>query len=365
MLTIHDTFSIGASLQAYALGKKLKELGHEPCLIAYSPYYFQSIYDAKPFGIQENLKNTIRSLFTFRRDADLKRKFIQFKHTFHPPMSKRYLSRDEIIKDPPIMDAYVCGSDQIWNPEHIMYDDTFFCGFEKRNIPKISYAASIGLDVLNEKDKEFLKLECSQISHIGVREDKAVELLSELGIKAEQNIDPTLLYKKEEWEKLELPIKRENLPKKYILYYPLSANGFEQELLLALKQETGLPCVVISPSLRGYKNADYQVKNAGPQEYLWLIHNAEIVITNSFHALSFSIIYEKKFVLYPHKTRNSRLESLLRLTGMSNRLVFSIEEFKEKEWDNIWNNGLDFCNDTLTAEREKADNFLRESLDEY
>ena len=43
----------------------------------------------------------------------------------------------------------------------------------------------------------------------------------------------------------------------------------------------------------------------------------------------------------------------------------SIEEFKEKEWDNIWNNGLDFCNDTLTAEREKADNFLRESLDEY
>lgn len=364
VLTIHDTFSIGASLQAYALCKKLEELGHEPELVSYSPHYLSSIYDAKSIGIQENLKSTIRSIFAFKRNAEMKSKFIEFKEKYHPNSTRRYYSREDILNAPPKMDAYVCGSDQVWNPQHILYDDTFFVGFERKLVPKVAYAASIGLDKLTEKDKKFLTEQCKNMTAIGVREDLAVEQLGELGIVATQNIDPTLLYKQEMWEKLETPVQQK-IPGKYILYYPLSENEIEYELLPLLKAYTGLPCVVISPSLRGYKEADYQICNAGPSEYLYLLHNAEVIFTNSFHALSFSIIYQKKSVLYGHKTRNTRLDSLLRLAGMSERLVKTVDDFKNKNWEEIWCKGYGKCNQVLEEERRKSDVFLREALNEH
>lgn len=364
VLTIHDTFSIGASLQAYAICRKLTELGHAPQLIAYSPKYLFSIYDARPIGIQEDLKSTIRSIFAYKRNAEIQKRFVEFKEHFHPPMTARCHSNEEIKQNPPEMDAYLCGSDQIWNPEHISYDDTFFCGFEKRQIPKVSYAASIGLDKLTDKDISFLCEQCKNMTSIGVREDTAVQQLSELGFAVTQNIDPTLLYGKEVWKELESPVSQK-LPEKYILYYPLSENNIEYELLPLLKAYTGLPCVVISPSLKGYKHADYQVCSAGPQEYLYLFDNAEVVFTNSFHALSFSIIYEKKSVLYGHVTRNTRLESLLRLTGLEERLVKTVKDFQEKDWKTIWGKGYAKSNQIIQEEQVKADIYLREALSEY
>ena len=363
VLTIHDTFSIGATLQAYALCRKLSEMGHEPELIAYSPEYLYSIYDARVIGIQEDLKSTVRSFFAYKRNAEMKKKFIEFKERFHPPMTTRYYRKEEVKQNPPQVDAYVCGSDQIWNPEHIMYDDTFFCGFEKRLVPKVAYAASIGLDELEEKDVAFLKRHCKNMTAIGVREDTAVTQLWEMGFSAVQNIDPTLLYDRDVWKELEVPVTQK-LPSKYILYYPLSENSIEYELLPLVKAYTGLPCVVISPSLRGYKHADYQICCAGPQEYLYLFDNAEVVFTNSFHALSFSIIFKKKSVLYEHKTRNSRLESLLRLVNLEERLVRTVEEFKVKDWKTIWRKGYIGCKEIIWKEQKQADIYLKEALSE-
>ncbi len=364
VLTIHDTFSIGASLQAYAICKKLSEMQHEPELIAYSPKYLYSIYDARPIGIQEDFRSTIRSLFAWRRNAEVQKRFADFKNQFHPPMTRRYHSNEEIKADPPKMDAYVCGSDQIWNPEHIFYDDIFFCGFEKRQVPKVAYAASIGLDELTDKDTQFLSRQCKNMTSIGVREDKAVALLEEIGFSATQNIDPTLLYDMAAWRELESPVAQK-LPEKYILYYPLSENKIEYELLPLLKSYTGLPCVVVSPSLKGYKHADCQICSAGPREYLYLIHNAEVVFTNSFHALSFSIIFEKKSVIYGHVSRNSRLESLLRLTGLQECFIKTAEGFNQKDWNAIWEKGYAECRNLIQEEQRKADVFLREALSEY
>ena len=279
-------------------------------------------------------------------------------------MSRIYRTNAEIRENPPEMDAYVCGSDQIWNPEHISFDDTFFCGFEKRSVPKVAYAASIGLDKLTDKDVAFLKHQCRNMTSIGVREDTGVQQLRDLGFTVSRNIDPTLLYGKDIWKELELPVNQK-LPDKYILYYPLSENAIEYELLPLLKKNTNLPCVVISPSLKGYKHADYQVCYAGPREYLYLFHNAEIIFTNSFHALSFSIIYEKKSVLYGHTTRNSRLESLLRLAGFEERLVKTAEEYERKDWKAIWEKGYTRCSQIIQEEQGKADVYLKEALSEY
>lgn len=364
VMTMHSSFSIGASLQAYAICKKLQCMGHSVTLIYYTPKRDQSIYDVKPIEMKKSIRAFIRSILAFKRNQLRTARFISFKDEYHPSMTQRYSSNRSLRENPPIFDAYICGSDQIWNPEHIDYDGSYFLDFLPSSCKrKVSYAASIGMDMLTEREIVFLKKNLAHIDYISVRENESLRLIvDELGIEnAERHIDPTLLFDKAHWSTLEAPVK-EKLPDKYILFYPMAINPVSDDILRELKKKTNLSCVVVSGRMKRYSEADVQITAAGPREYLYLFSRANIVLTNSFHGVAFSVIYEKPLVTYRHPTRNIRMYDLLQILGMAQNQCDSLEDFLSKDWNSIWKTGYSEVNKILALERKRSNEYLDEVL---
>lgn len=332
VLTVHQSISAGGSLQAYALCKVLRDLGHEVEIINYCPYYFMDFTDPSRRSEWRTPRGFLKKLLNGRRLQKHRGLFDDFAGNYLPPMTKRVNSPEELRDITLDYDAYVCGSDQIWNPPHVHYDTTWFLDFVKSGPRLVSYAASIGRDRLSEKDLGWLKRGASGFDSLSVREDTAVEVLGSLGLDAEQCVDPTFLLAPEEWRLLERKPEQE-IPKEYLLYYSVEcANPVELPLLNRVKEKTGLPCVVISTAFLKPSYAGVQVPLCGPRELLYLIDHASVVYSNSFHGMVFSIIFGKTLVSYKNMVSNSRLDSLMRLTGLQSCQVDGEEGYDQVDW---------------------------------
>ena len=152
VLTVHQSISAGGSLQAYALCKVLRDLGHEVEIISYCPYYFMDFTDSSRRSEWRTPRGFLKKLLNGRRLQKHRGLFDDFAGNYLPPMTKRVNSPEELRDITLDYDAYVCGSDQIWNPPHVHYDTTWFLDFVKSGPRLVSYAASIGRDRLSEKD---------------------------------------------------------------------------------------------------------------------------------------------------------------------------------------------------------------------
>jgi hypothetical protein len=71
------------------------------------------------------------------------------------------------------------------------------------------------------------------------------------------------------------------------------------------------------------KNTDSfeHVCDIAPDEWLYLIHHAKYIVTNSFHGTAFSINYRKEFYLELSSKSNSRLEQITKMLGLESRIV--------------------------------------------
>lgn len=363
IITAHCSANPGASLQAHALCKKISELGYQPVIIDYRPNNFIDIAERAENGTatdRERLK-----MFVLRRRLSKRYRFFQeFETSYYPKKTKCYQSVEQINDDPPVLDAYLCGSDQIWNPQHVNYNLTYFLDFAKtQTAPRISYAASIGQDVVDERGCDFLKAGIENLDHISVREDTAKVLLQDqIGINrpVAQHIDPTMLYPASYWRSLERPPEKK-LPEKYILYYPLQDNSIEEALNQEVKKSTGLPCVALCSAMKKPSFADLQICEYGPLEFLYLIDHAEIVTTNSFHGIVLSLIFRTNIVPYRNPVRNSRIESLFRTLGLPNMQMDSVDTYQEQNWSALWDASRKI-DEALRAEQVRATAYLTEVL---
>lgn len=363
IITVHCSVNPGASLQAYALCKKVKDMGHEPSIIDYRPGYFTDLMDERKAGERNRPRNRLKLLLLGKRLRAKHDKFMEFEEAFYPSKTKRYNAPEELCNEPPHFNVFLCGSDQIWNPGHIHYDGSFFLEFAVSE-PGIraSYAASIGQDLLNETDYRFLARHIKNLDFLSVREDSAVSILkSELKCRrVSQNIDPVLLYDAEHWRALAISGGRK-LPERYILYYPLQDNPVAEQLLCQIKKDTGLKCVAVISGLRCPSTVDMQIAAYGPQEFIDLFDRAEYVLTNSFHGMVFSLLFRKKLFSYRNPVRNSRIESLLRLLGMEGLQADTLEDYFDYDWESIWSRYAEIP-PILQAERAKAEQYLNEVL---
>lgn len=363
IITVHGSNSPGACLQAHALYKKVDELGAEPIMIDYRPEYFTDITERAAYS-SLSAKDRMRMLVLGRRLRLKRNCFQNFENKFYPNKTKTYNSLKELSDDPPVLEAYLCGSDQIWNPEHIHYEDAFFLGFAK-DLPgiKASYSSSVGQDVLEEKDRRFLREQIANVDSVSVREDLAESLFRELvtGDKyIGQHIDPTLLYPAEYWRSIEKPVAAK-LPSEYFVCFPLQKNPLSEQLIAAVKKKTGLPCVTVSSGMKKIKGTDLQIPVFGPLEFIYLINHAQIVLTNSYHGVIFTLLMERKLVSYRNTIRNSRLESLFRLLELPSPQVDSVEEYLEKDWSGIWEQ-CKKIHPIIEKEQIRSDEYLRRVL---
>ncbi len=292
-------------------------------------------------------------------------KFKEFEKKFH--LSKSYDKIETICQEGNYTDVLV-GSDQLWLPVNIVAD-YYTLNFVPEEVNKISFATSFGVSSVPEKYKKQYQTFLNRIEHLSVREDKGVQLVKELtGREAELVCDPTLLFNQEEWREIQ---EEERLIKeRYIFCYFLGKTVEYRKFAERLKEKTGFKIVSLN-HLDEYvkysdKFADEAPFDVGPSEFLNLIRNAEFVCTDSFHGTVFSLIHQKKFFVfrrYQNKSKvstNSRLDSLLKIVNLSDRMLEgneAVDELVEKEIDYDW------VNEKLEKFREESKTFLRGALE--
>lgn len=332
ILTFHDAHNYGAVLQAFALKKYIQKLGYEVKIIN---YHHETIPDGFPRYNNEQ-----------RWD-----KFNAFIKDLIDNEEKVYTKEEELEKLD--IDFWICGSDQIWNTEITRgFNKGFFLDFTTKG-KKISYAVSMGIPNLPEEQEEQFKASLQQIDEISVREESLKKYVEKfVNKKVETTLDPTLLLDECDYDDLIL----ENVYGEYILIYALGPDERLTTIANRLAKQKGLKII----ELNDKKKEDYfceQVSEAGPQEFLTLIKNARAIVTNSFHGTIFSIIFKKEFYTITRLNRNSRMETILEIVDMKDRLIDKIEEL-----DKIKDQDFEKAYKRLNMEKKKSKDFLRISL---
>ena len=327
-ITCHDVYNPGASLQAYALQRYLETLGHDVKIIDYKPDYLSNHYNLLAITNPKYDKFIIRWLYLLAklpsRIISLKRKriFDCFKKKYLKITSKRYHSNKELSDNLPDADIYIAGSDQIWNtlfPNG--KDPAFYLDFVPNSKIKASYAASFSTPTIDRKYIRFIIEKLKNFNYISVRESSGIQVLHEMGYTNALHVcDPVFLLSNSDWDSL---VKRLPIKSKYLLVYDFDNSSQIQQIAKEIAKRKNWIIVSIFPT----KYANKSFPNAGPIEFISLIKNADFVISNSFHALAFSIIFQKLFCIINRRDNiNERMHSLLKEIQLTNRIVNCFRE---------------------------------------
>lgn len=325
-LTFQFPRNYGAILQAFALENYLEKKECDVKVVDYWPRYAEEKF--RWYGAFKNrptLKNLYR-IFSVRKST---KQFDRFKKQ-HLKMTKECKSGSDIEKliQP---DIYIVGSDQVWNPVLLgEYNDAYFLNFKTSAI-KASYAASAGQDNFTDQELDKFADYIKNFDYISVREESFRKKLETHGVNnIEDNLDPVFLLDREDYRKIE----NCRISGSYILVYYSDSNHLTDKLALHLsKLKGGIPIYRIGK--QKIKNGIIGEKNVAVEEYLGMIDNAEYIVSCSFHACAFSIVFRKQFYAISSGDRSSRLHSLLKRFHLSDRFVGDEEALESLEIKDI------------------------------
>lgn len=340
----------GAVFQAHGLSVFVKKMGYDPCFLSVEDR--GNAHSKRKTSLKMKIKtlaSKLLSLSAKKAKEERTKKFVEFYKWSQNQLC--YDTTQDVLKSPPEADCYLSGSDQVWNP--IAMKQELFMTFAPQDKPLVSYAASMGNEKVPQENKELFAEWINRYDRISVREDTMKEVLEEYTDKPiVQNIDPVFLLEKEEWQNLAKPYKKLKYDK-YILAYIIDWDKNNNQKLINLKKQTGLPIVLVS--LGGLKTnyANQMVIDASPQEFLYLLNNAEMVVASSFHGVALSIVHNKPFIAVPDKTKGNRIKSMLR--------HFNLESHDTLDFS-MQNAVADYqeVNDIIEKDRIKAKEYLTE-----
>ena len=360
-----NTNNYGSILQAYALQKFLENNQYENELLDYYPkvsdYQWPSSFSLYRKKVLRKIKRKIAKRSTTENSWKERlnsscRSFVDEKLN----VSKKYVGLDEIKKANSKYDAFICGSDQIWSMQRVI-NPVYYLTWVKKGKGKIAYAPSIPSGKFNDKKKKALIDNTKDFTDISIREERAAK---EIGRILNRNIistlDPTLLVEDDFW--IEKTKSHNN--DKFILCYFLGNNQRYKECVQEAKDKTGYEVKVVPFNEESFNiNGEIQY-DVGPKEFIDLVRNAELVLTDSYHGTIFSIIFEKKFVLFKRfidgekKDENDRIYDLTKKLKLERQICdasgFNFEDIKNPDYHIVKN-----C---LKKERDKSISFLLNSL---
>lgn len=319
MITFHSAHNFGAVLQAYALNKKIIDIGYEAEIIDYRPQFITELYSINPFHKLSKPKSLISLLSMYPTRIKKYNKFNKFINEEMKLSERSFYSSEDLIKYSFNYDIYVTGSDQVWNPEINGVMGEYFLSFAGTQSKRISYAASFGKDTLNSKFSEEISFHLKKLDAISVREEDGVNIVNNLiGLNPLRVLDPVFLLSSADWkEKIVAP----DITEKYILVYMMEYNKKVIDIAVKVAEEKNMKILNISNSVKIPRGFEKNLRDIGPREFLGYFYFAEHVITNSFHGTAFSIIFEKNFTIVPHSKLNSRIDNILKLTNLEERQV--------------------------------------------
>ncbi|MBE6778101.1 MAG: polysaccharide pyruvyl transferase family protein [Ruminococcaceae bacterium] len=328
ILTEHRARNHGSCLQAYALQESLRDLGYACEIIDYRPRAVEDTFGVFIKSLHRECGRNPKRLAMFYANTLLfsplrirrEWKFARYRKEMYRLSRRHFETLTPALAKELTYDAYVCGSDQIWNPRITKgMDPLYFAAPFDPQARKVSYAASIGLSALEEKDAADLVRLLEPMDTVTVREPSAQRLIASLCDKpVEVVLDPTLLIDPTRWQ--QLITTRRPVNKDYILVYSLKVDDHMIAYANRLSRETGLP-VLFFDLRRRYGKHSISKYTADPIEFLRYLQDARYVVTNSFHGTVFSVLFQKQFVCVPMEGTSSRMVDLLEKVGLSHRLL--------------------------------------------
>lgn len=328
----------GGILQAYALIRKLEELGHEAWLIQRdSPKVYdygllwRMQYRSKAF-IKRLLRIPAQYKSTLVEERTLCRETYKFVNQHIVNKSSRLLTGDALksfVRDNGF-EAIVVGSDQVWRPSYSPDIKNFYLDFCEDNaeIKRIAYAASFGVDQWEYTPEE--TAECRRLAGlfdaVSVRESSGIQLCRDyLGIKASLVLDPTFFYSRKDYEALSVSMAEPPSPGDFFCYV-LDMDYNKNTIIGRIEETCGLTRFSVKPEIpltrKNIKSSLELCVSPRVTEWLRAFQDARMVFTDSFHGCVFSIIYHIPFwtVMNPERG-NARIQSLLALFGLQDRLI--------------------------------------------
>jgi len=364
IITFHCADNFGAVLQVYGLQEIIKEMNIEVEIIDFRPQELTEPYNHTVNFVRNYKKNgcpgvaklLLSKLYNYRNIENRLKSFNKFRNKYLNVSDNKYKTSKDLLYNPPKYNYYLTGSDQVWNPYFKKaIGDSYFLDFvDDKSSIKISYAASIAEVVEDELFEDYNKY-INTFDYISIREKSSLEFIKSVSNKdVFVTLDPTLLLDKNKWKIIS---KKPETKEKYILVYDLQNNNELNRLANKLSEEMGLKIISYS-NKKNYNNSIQSFRFKGPEEFLGLFENAELILTSSFHGTVFSVINNKPFYTIPHTTRGSRMIDLLRTLNLEDRIIYTEEDLK----GNDYNINYDKVNILLEEKRQESISFLKKSF---
>ncbi len=322
ILTYYFAYNYGAMLQAYALKNELVLNGVNVEIIPYFPQFFKSHYSINPFEKNISFKHRVSNLLRYQNKRKQIQKFDEFRDALTNGKQSIENEFESYCLD---VDCIVYGSDQIWNT-NINNDDSNYFGSNYRG-KKVSYAASIGSSTISDVQREYIDKFLRDFQSISVREPSSVNNIKKiLELQPKVVCDPVFFLKQDGWKEIEKSMDK--ISDKYVLVYMLEENNKLLDIAIKYAEANGLKIYEIHPTLSFHNDGCKHLFNVGPQEFVYLVNHANVVCTNSFHCVAFSMIFNKKLFHIPNSNSPERTISLLRANDIQ------LEKLnKENPWD--------------------------------
>lgn len=365
-------YNYGGFLQEMALQDAIKSLGYECEIIDYDVSQEFNTFSLKR-GIKNFLFKKIKKklikektipLSDYVSDLVEKRKNVFDEYRADNLVLSRKMSSSDLSSVDLPYEQIVCGSDQIWNPDYNI--PAFFLNFGRKGCRRVIYAASIGKDHLSRHQKKIYSKLLEFPDYISVREDSAQKLISNITeTDVKLVLDPTLLHRQEYW--MEKADDSSLNYRNYIFCYFL--NLTDEKVRAANDFAEKNNCEIIAIPYLHNEMEEYSEKLNGklfsevnPADFLNLIRNAEAIITDSFHAIVFSIIFQKDFWCFGRNagtySMNTRLHTLLSYVEMQDRMI-APEDLKNRTHNTYVN--IDLSN--LKIKQKESITFLSNALE--
>lgn len=378
IITMHKVPNFGSALQAYALQRKVDELGYDAELI---DYHYPNEYHCAKQGLTYFPQRSTFRLFMlnviarlmlalrlskFKKKAEervnryeLLKNYRRFYKKYFK-LSRFYDSIESICNNPPDYDIYMTGSDQVWNPRFVADDSVFFLDFAGVGKPRLSYAASMSNRRIDKEFENSYKACLQKYAAISVREKSTAEIVSRMtGRDVNVVCDPSLLLNKDEW--LGICPKESLLKENFLLLYIQSYSYDPYPNIVTftkkLAERLGLNVVILLGLRKGFSiDGAVTFETAGPFEFLQLFRDAQFVVTTSFHGTAFALNFKKDFYSVVKKIDGDdcRIADFLRQCSAEHHLleIVSLESIKNLPQAN-----------TADTEVQKLQEFRGQSLD--
>ena len=369
-LPLHTTY--GGILPAYALQQVLQDMGHEAVVIDEEKQFHFSLKRRIEMYVKGKVKRLLQGKDAIIYSPEYYKQLWAARTKYTGQFIAEHITRRVVANVAEItegeFDAFVVGSDQIWRARYAQsfpgIGNAFLLFTRGWNVKRISYAASFGTDEweYSKTDTVDCAIMAWAFDAISVRESSAVTLCREhLGVDATHVVDPTLLLDTHDYIKL---IKKDT-PKSAgsLMCYILNNRKDTEDIVASISNAKKIQPFHTNSRTEDHKATLEERIQPPVEEWLQGFYDAEFIITDSFHACIFAMLFKKPFIAIGNKSRGmARFESLLQMFGLENRLVSSYEDYKQKEAILLQPINYEHVYHILEKKRDEAIKFLQQAL---